>query len=36
MNTAVVPGAPAHPAPGRAMALTGLAVRLIGRGARSW
>ena len=33
MNTAVVPGAPAHPAPGRAMALTGLAVRLIGRGA---
>ena len=33
MNTAVVPAAPAHPVPGRAVALTGLAVRLIGRGA---
>ncbi len=33
MNTAAVPGVPVRRAPGRAMALTGLAVRLIGRGA---
>ena len=33
MSTAVVPAVPAHTAPGRAVALTGLAVRLIGRGA---